>query len=39
VVLTLAGMFHVVAFVVILLAIPMFQPEDIERRLTYQGAR
>jgi MFS transporter, ACS family, hexuronate transporter len=39
VVLALAGMFHVVAFVVILLAIPMFQPEDIERRLTYQGAR
>jgi ACS family hexuronate transporter-like MFS transporter len=39
VVLTLAGMFHVVAFVVILLAIPMFQPEDIERRLTFQGAR
>jgi MFS transporter, ACS family, hexuronate transporter len=39
VVLTLAGMFHVVAFVVILLAIPMFQPEDIERRLICQGAR
>ena len=39
VVLTLAGMFHVVAFVIILLAIPRFQPEDIERRLTYQGAR
>ena len=39
VVLTLAGMFHVVAFVVILLTIPMFRPEDIERRLTYQGAR
>ena len=39
VVLALAGTFHVVAFVVILLAIPMFQPEDIQRRLTYQGAR
>lgn len=39
VVLTLAGMFHVVAFIVILVAIPLFQPEDIERRLTYQGAR
>ena len=39
VVLALAGTFHVVAFVVILLAIPMFQPEDIKRRLTYQGAR
>lgn len=39
VVLTLAGMFHVVAFVIILVAIPLFQPEDIERRLTYQGAR
>jgi hypothetical protein len=32
-------MFHVVAFVVILVAIPMFQPADIERRLMYQGAR
>jgi len=39
VVLTLAGMFHVIAFIVILVAIPLFQPEDIERRLTYQGAR
>jgi len=39
VVLALAGMFHVVAFGVILIAIPLFQPEDIERRLTYQGAR
>jgi ACS family hexuronate transporter-like MFS transporter len=39
VVLTLAGMFHVVAFMVILVAIPQFQPEDIMRRLTYQGAR
>jgi MFS transporter, ACS family, aldohexuronate transporter len=39
VVLTLAGMFHVLAFVIILLAIPRFQPTDIERRLMYQGAR
>jgi MFS transporter, ACS family, aldohexuronate transporter len=39
VVLTLAGMFHVVAFVIILVAIPSFEPADIERRLTYQGAR
>ena len=39
VVLTMAGMFHVVAFVIILVAIPLFQPADIERRLTYQGAR
>jgi ACS family hexuronate transporter-like MFS transporter len=39
VVLTLAGMFHVVAFVVILVAIPLFERERIERRLTYQGAR
>jgi MFS transporter, ACS family, hexuronate transporter len=34
----LAGMFHVVAFIVILGAIPSFQPADIERRLRYQGA-
>ena len=39
VVLTVAGMFHIVAFTVILLAIPLFQPADIERRLAYQGAR
>ena len=39
VVFTLAGMFHVIAFAVILLTIPVFQPADIERRLTYQGAR
>lgn len=36
---TLAGMFHVVAFLVILVAIPIFEPADIERRLMYQGAR
>lgn len=35
---TLAGMFHVVAFAVILAAIPVFSPADIERRLKYQGA-
>ena len=36
---TLAGMFHVVAFMVILGAIPAFQPADVERRLRYQGAQ
>lgn len=36
---TMAGTFHVLAFGVILAAIPLFQPADIERRLTYQGAR
>lgn len=36
---TLAGMFHVVAFMIILLAIPVFEPANIETRLTYQGAR
>lgn len=39
VVLTLAGTFHVVAFLVILAAIPLFGPVDIERRLIYLGAR
>jgi len=39
VVLALAGMFHVIAFVIILIVIPQFQPADIERRLTLQGAR
>lgn len=39
VVLGLAGMLHVTAFAIILVAIPQFQPKDIERRLTYQGAR
>jgi ACS family hexuronate transporter-like MFS transporter len=39
VVLGLAGMLHVTAFAIILAAIPQFQPADIERRLTYQGAR
>jgi ACS family hexuronate transporter-like MFS transporter len=36
---TLAGVFHVVAFAVILTAIPAFRPADIERRLSYQGAQ
>jgi ACS family hexuronate transporter-like MFS transporter len=36
---TLAGMFHVVAFTVILTAIPAFRPADVERRLRYQGAQ
>jgi len=36
---TLAGMFHVVAFAVILAAIPAFEPADLERRLRYQGAQ
>lgn len=39
VVLTLAGTFHVVAFLIILAAIPLFRPVDIERRLIYLGAR
>jgi len=36
---TLAGIFHVVAFTIILAAIPAFRPADIERRLRYQGAQ
>lgn len=36
---TLAGAFHVVAFAVILAAIPAFEPADVERRLRYQGAQ
>lgn len=35
----LAGMFHVIAFVIILLAIPTFEPAKIEARLIYQGER
>jgi ACS family hexuronate transporter-like MFS transporter len=38
IVFTIAGMFHVVAFAVILVAIPAFRPADVERRLRYQGA-
>jgi ACS family hexuronate transporter-like MFS transporter len=36
---TLAGTFHVIAFAVILAAIPAFRPADVERRLRYQGAQ
>ena len=36
---TLAGVFHVLAFTVILVAIPAFRPADVERRLRYQGAQ
>jgi ACS family hexuronate transporter-like MFS transporter len=39
VVLASAGMLHVIAFIVILLTIPQFQPAAIERRLTHQGVR
>jgi len=39
IVFTMAGMFHVVAFAVILAAIPAFRPADVERRLRYQGAQ
>jgi MFS transporter, ACS family, aldohexuronate transporter len=35
----MAGTFHVVAFMVILSAIPAFRPADVERRLRYQGAQ
>lgn len=36
---SLAGTFHVVALLVILTAIPVFQPAEIVRRLSYQGTR
>jgi ACS family hexuronate transporter-like MFS transporter len=36
---SLAGTFHVIALLVILVAIPAFQPGEIGRRLSYQGAR
>ena len=36
---SLAGTFHVVALLVILVAIPVFQPGEIGRRLSYQGTR
>jgi ACS family hexuronate transporter-like MFS transporter len=39
VVFTLAGMFHLIAFLVILLAIPSVQPMSLERSLSYEGAR
>lgn len=39
VVFTLAGMFHLTAFLVILLAIPSVRPMSLERSLSYEGAR
>jgi ACS family hexuronate transporter-like MFS transporter len=39
VVFVLAGMFHLIAFLVILLAIPSVQPVSLERSLSYEGAR
>ncbi len=39
IVFALAGMFHVTAFVIILLSIPTFEPAEIEARLIHQGAR
>ena len=39
VVFALAGMFHVIAFAVILITIPTFEPAKIEARLAYLGAR
>jgi ACS family hexuronate transporter-like MFS transporter len=39
VVLASAGILHVIAFIVILLMIPQFQPAVIERRLTCQGVQ
>jgi MFS transporter, ACS family, hexuronate transporter len=35
----LAGTFHVIAFVIILVAIPVVAPLRMERRLSYEGAR
>jgi ACS family hexuronate transporter-like MFS transporter len=39
VVFTLAGCFHLVAFLIILLTIPVVVPLSLERRLTYEGTR
>ena len=39
VIFAMAGTFHVLAFALILAAIPVFQPADVERRLMFQGAR
>lgn len=36
---TLAGLFHLTAFLVILLAIPSVRPIGLERSLSYEGAR
>jgi ACS family hexuronate transporter-like MFS transporter len=35
----LAGSFHVIAFLIILAAIPAFQPKEVLRKLSYQDAR
>ena len=35
----LAGIFHVMAFILILVAIPIFRPDDVERKLMYLGAQ
>jgi MFS transporter, ACS family, hexuronate transporter len=39
IVFTLAGTFHVIAFVVILLTVPVVKPLDMTRKLSYEGAR
>jgi MFS transporter, ACS family, hexuronate transporter len=39
IVFTLAGTFHVIAFVVILLTVPVVKPLDMVRKLGYEGAR
>jgi ACS family hexuronate transporter-like MFS transporter len=39
VVFPVAGSFHVIAFLIILLAIPAFQPKEVVRKLSYQGAQ
>jgi hypothetical protein len=38
VVFSLAGTFHVAAFVIILAAVPVVQPLDLERKLSSAGA-
>lgn len=35
---SLAGAFHLIAFLVIVVSIPVFEPGDIVRRLSFQGA-
>ena len=39
IVFTLAGTFHVIAFLVILIAVPSVRPLDMSRKLGYEGAR
>jgi MFS transporter, ACS family, hexuronate transporter len=39
IVFTLAGTFHVIAFLVILIAVPTVKPLDMGRKLGYEGAR